>query len=81
MSRIQEKNTLASLNDRLAAYIERNQQLENENATITKQVTQVILDVISSVMWCKEFILATITMTLLSLEIDKTHDSIAWVAY
>ena len=42
MSRVEEKNTLASLNDRLAAYIERNQQLENENATITKQVIQVI---------------------------------------
>ena len=29
---------LASLNDRLAAYIERNQQLETENASINKQV-------------------------------------------
>lgn len=38
LSRIQEKNVLASLNDRLAAYIERNQQLENENASITKQL-------------------------------------------
>ncbi|CAG7725162.1 unnamed protein product [Allacma fusca] len=40
MSRIQEKNTLASLNDRLAAYIERNQQLENENAAFSKQLAK-----------------------------------------
>lgn len=38
LSRIQEKRELANLNDRLAAYIERNQQLENENQTLTKQV-------------------------------------------
>ncbi|ODN05011.1 Lamin-C [Orchesella cincta] len=39
MSRIQEKKELACLNDRLAAYIERNQQLENENQTLSKQVS------------------------------------------
>jgi len=40
LSRIQEKNTLASLNDRLAAYIERNQQLETENAQISRQLSK-----------------------------------------
>lgn len=38
MSRIQEKNTLAGLNDRLAAYIERIQHLEHENQSFNKQV-------------------------------------------
>jgi len=38
MSRVQEKNTLASLNDRLAADFDRNQQLENENVNMSKQV-------------------------------------------
>jgi lamin B len=37
---MQEKNTLASLNDRLAAYIERNQQLETENAQISRQLSK-----------------------------------------
>jgi len=41
LSRIQEKNTLASLNDRLAAYIDRNQQLENENASMTQKLTKI----------------------------------------
>jgi uncharacterized protein (UPF0335 family) len=40
LSRIQEKNVLASLNDRLAAYIDRNQQLENENATMARTVSE-----------------------------------------
>lgn len=50
ISRIQEKNELASLNDRLAVYIERVRQLETENSrlsrivhsheeTVTKEVT------------------------------------------
>lgn len=42
MSRIQEKRELASLNDRLAAYIERNQQLENENQSLVKQVNKIL---------------------------------------
>ena len=38
VSRVQEKNELASLNDRLAAYIERVRQLETENARLTRIV-------------------------------------------
>lgn len=38
ISRIQEKNELASLNDRLAAYIERVRQLESENSRLTRMV-------------------------------------------
>jgi len=38
ISRIQEKNELASLNDRLAAYIERVRQLESENSRLTRIV-------------------------------------------
>lgn len=38
LSRIQEKDALVGLNDRLAAYIERNQQLEQENQFYSKQV-------------------------------------------
>jgi len=38
ISRVQEKNELASLNDRLAAYIERVRQLETENARLTRIV-------------------------------------------
>jgi len=50
LSRVQEKNELAGLNDRLVAYIDRVRQLEGENArlmtrvqsqedTVTKEVT------------------------------------------
>jgi len=42
-----EKNQLMNLNDRLAAYIERNQQLETENSQITKQVCE------HKKCWCK----------------------------
>jgi len=38
ISRVQEKNELASLNDRLAAYIERVRQLETENSRLTRIV-------------------------------------------
>ena len=38
ISRIQEKNELASLNDRLATYIERVRQLESENSKLTRIV-------------------------------------------
>jgi len=38
MSRVQEKNELASLNDRLAAYIDRVLQLEKENERLTRIV-------------------------------------------
>jgi lamin B len=38
ISRIQEKNELASLNDRLAAYIERVRQLESENSRLSRMV-------------------------------------------
>jgi lamin B len=41
ISRIQEKNALAGLNDRLAVYIERNQQLVQENQKINKQLSKV----------------------------------------
>lgn len=52
VSRMQEKNELASLNDRLAAYIERVRQLESENSrlmrvvqskedTVTREVTSI----------------------------------------
>ena len=37
-SRIEETNPLAPLNDRLAAYIERNQGMRNENASARAQV-------------------------------------------
>jgi chromosome segregation ATPase len=38
ISRVQEKNELASLNDRLAAYIDRVRQLESENSRLTRIV-------------------------------------------
>ena len=38
ISRVQEKNELASLNDRLASYIERVRQLETENSRLTRIV-------------------------------------------
>ncbi|KAG0436210.1 hypothetical protein HPB47_018078, partial [Ixodes persulcatus] len=38
VSRIQEKNELAHLNDRLAAYIDRVRHLESENSKLTKQI-------------------------------------------
>jgi lamin B len=38
ISRIQEKNELASLNDRLIAYIERVRQLESENSRLSRMV-------------------------------------------
>ncbi|KAK2151164.1 hypothetical protein LSH36_374g07031 [Paralvinella palmiformis] len=38
ISRIQEKKELASLNDRLAAYIDRVRQLEGENTYLSKQI-------------------------------------------
>jgi len=38
ISRVQEKNELASLNDRLATYIERVRQLESENSRLTRMV-------------------------------------------
>jgi len=38
ISRVQEKNELASLNDRLAAYIDRVLQLEKENERLTRIV-------------------------------------------
>lgn len=38
MSRQQEKDELCSLNDRLAAIIERNRQLELENTRLTSQI-------------------------------------------
>ncbi|XP_040078853.1 lamin Dm0-like [Ixodes scapularis] len=39
VSRIQEKNELAHLNGRLAAYIDRVRHLESENSKLTKQMT------------------------------------------
>ncbi|XP_040074321.2 lamin Dm0-like [Ixodes scapularis] len=39
VARIQEKNELAHLNDRLAAYIDRVRHLESENSKLTKQMT------------------------------------------
>ena len=36
ISRREEKHQLAGLNDRLAAYIDKQRQLENENARLTK---------------------------------------------
>lgn len=38
ISRVQEKNELASLNDRLAAYIDRVRQLETENSRLSRMV-------------------------------------------
>ena len=38
MSRIQERTELQHLNDRLAAYIDRNRQLETENSRLKVQV-------------------------------------------
>ena len=38
ISRLQEKNDLASLNDRLASYIDRVRQLEGENSRLTRMV-------------------------------------------
>ncbi|KAG0412265.1 hypothetical protein HPB47_010625 [Ixodes persulcatus] len=38
VSRIQEKNNLAHLNDRLAAYIDHVRHLESENSKLTKQI-------------------------------------------
>jgi len=38
ISRVQEKNELASLNDRLAMYIERVRQLESENTRLSRMV-------------------------------------------
>ena len=38
ISRMEEKLTLASLNDRLAAYIDRVRTLENENRHLTTQI-------------------------------------------
>ena len=38
VSRVQEKNELASLNDRLAAYIDRVRQLEAENSRLSRMV-------------------------------------------
>ena len=38
ISRLQEKNELASLNDRLASYIDRVRFLELENSQLTKQI-------------------------------------------
>jgi len=38
ISRVQEKNELASLNDRLAAYIDRVRQLETENTRLSRMV-------------------------------------------
>jgi len=38
ISRVQEKNELAGLNDRLAAYIDRVRQLESENSRLTRMV-------------------------------------------
>lgn len=38
-SRIVEKNELQNLNDRLAAYIDRVRNLENENARLTTEIT------------------------------------------
>ncbi|XP_040066574.1 lamin Dm0-like [Ixodes scapularis] len=40
VSRIQEKNELVHLNDRLAAYIDRVRHLESENSKLTKQMSQ-----------------------------------------
>lgn len=37
-TRIQEKNELANLNDRLAAYIDRVRELETENSRLTQQI-------------------------------------------
>ncbi|KAM7290322.1 lamin Dm0-like [Ixodes scapularis] len=39
VSRIREKNELAHLNDRLAAYIDRVRHLESENSKLTEQMT------------------------------------------
>lgn len=39
MSRMQEKNELAGLNDRLAMYIEKVRSLESENSRLTKIVS------------------------------------------
>jgi hypothetical protein len=38
LSRIDEKNALVGLNNRLAAIIDRNQQLESENSKLSAQV-------------------------------------------
>lgn len=38
-SRLVEKNELQNLNDRLAAYIDRVRNLENENARLTTEIT------------------------------------------
>lgn len=38
ISRVQEKNELAALNDRLASYIDRVRQLETENSRLTRIV-------------------------------------------
>jgi len=40
VSRVQEKNELAGLNNRLAAYIERVRQLETENSRLSRVVEQ-----------------------------------------
>lgn len=42
LSRIQERAELQNLNDRLAAYIDRNRQLENENSKLKVQVKKTI---------------------------------------
>ncbi|XP_002734960.1 prelamin-A/C-like isoform X1 [Saccoglossus kowalevskii] len=41
ISRLQEKNDMIDLNDRLAAYIERVRQLETENSRLTTKVTKI----------------------------------------
>ena len=38
LTRLQEKNELASLNDRLASYIDRMRQLESENTRLTRVI-------------------------------------------
>ena len=38
MTRLQEKNELASLNDRLASYIDRMRQLEGDNTRLTRVI-------------------------------------------
>ena len=42
LSRIDEKNALVTLNDRLAAILARNRQLENENALLNTQVIHLL---------------------------------------
>lgn len=41
LSRLEEKNALIGLNNRLAAIIDRNTQLESENAKLNKDVNSI----------------------------------------